>query len=400
MDQITRKGYTMEPEEMEKRLDWLDSERQKDKTVLAEMKDQIAHMEEVIRKQNSLIKNLESDLQKAVSSASRVEQFDKMFSEFKIDAMKQISDTALKIPPVEKKFEKLHHDDMDAMNKKLAEMQKQIPSFAELKKSIQSRVEEDFRISRLIDEVQKKIPDLRSVDEDTQRAIKMLTDEFHIDTKRVTDLTVEVTSMRKRIEEERNKNELVTENIRKVDMRLNELQALEAERRQAQAAFIDKQSLQQIDRDKKIGDWQSVIDDVQKHALDLESQVQSLEEIKRDIRKSQAEFEDVNQRLDRRINEITEIQRLNEERFRQEWVSFKADDQKRWTNYIMTHEEQQRDDTRQLDKLQERVVVLDDLVQELKDQLQTILEETDARLKSLVTFSNDLLESFNRTSGK
>ena len=34
-------------------------------------------------------------------------------------------------------------------------------------------------------------------------------------------------------------------------------------------------------------------------------------------------------RFERRINEITEMERLTEERFRQEWVTFKADDQKR-----------------------------------------------------------------------
>ena len=33
---------------------------------------------------------------------------------------------------------------------------------------------------------------------------------------------------------------------------------------------------------------------------------------------------------------------LTEERFRQEWVNFKADDQKRWTNYTLAQEEQQQ----------------------------------------------------------
>ncbi len=390
----------MEPEEMEKRLDWLDSERQKDKSALAEMRDQIARMDDLIRKQNNLISILEGEIKQASSAASRVEQFDKILSDFKLDAMKQIADTAARIPPIEKKFEKQRHEDLDALNKKLVELKNEIPPVAELKKSIQARVEEDYRISRLIEEVSKKIPDLRSTEEDTQRALKLLADEFHMDTKRVADLTVEVAAIRKRIEEERNKNELTAESIRKFDLRLNEVQAMEAERRQAQTAFIEKQTLLQIDRDKKVENWQSIIEEVQKNAQEVENQIQSLEEIKRDIRKSQAEFVDVNQRLDRRINEITEIQRLNEERFRQEWVSFKADDQKRWTNYIMTHEEQQRDDTRLLEKVQSRVVALEDLSQELKDQIQTILEETDARLKTLVSFANDLLESFNRSQGQ
>jgi hypothetical protein len=60
---------------------------------------------------------------------------------------------------------------------------------------------------------------------------------------------------------------------------------------------------------------------------------------------AQEAFEEITQRFDRRINEITEMQRLTEDRFRQEWVSFKADDQKRWTNYSLVQEEQQREQT-------------------------------------------------------
>jgi hypothetical protein len=54
-------------------------------------------------------------------------------------------------------------------------------------------------------------------------------------------------------------------------------------------------------------------------------------------------LDDINIRFDRRINELTEMHRLTEERFRQEWISFKTDDQKRWTNYLLTQEEQQQE---------------------------------------------------------
>jgi oligopeptide/dipeptide ABC transporter ATP-binding protein len=59
------------------------------------------------------------------------------------------------------------------------------------------------------------------------------------------------------------------------------------------------------------------------------------------------------------IGEITEIQRLSEELFRQEWVTFKADDQKRWTNYTLAQEEQLRETSRQFDKYNERMVAID-----------------------------------------
>ena len=67
------------------------------------------------------------------------------------------------------------------------------------------------------------------------------------------------------------------------------------------------------------------------HTASLFPDDPALEETQRAVKRSQDSFDDINRRLERRINEITEIQRLAEDRFRQEWVTFRADDQKRWT---------------------------------------------------------------------
>lgn len=390
----------MEPEEIEKRLDWLDSERQKDKTHIAELKDQISILDDLIRKQNNQIENLEGEVKQASAAAARVEKFENTFAQSKIDTLKMITEQSAKIPPIEAKLEKHRQEDFDALNKQIVETRNSIPNVNELKKSLQVRIEEEFRIGRQLEELQKKIPDLRSVDEDLARAQKMMTDEFHMDSKRVADLSVETTSLRKRVEEERNKTELLTDTIRKYDLRINEVLEKEAERQKAQTAFIDRQSLAQLEREKAWEGWSKQITEVEKVGTEIEGQLLALDAIKREVKKSQQEFEDVNVRLDRRINEITEIQRLFEERSHQDWVAFKADDQKRWTNYIMSQEEQLRDEVRQINKLQERIVTLEDSSLEVNDQLHTIIEETENRIKSLVTFTGELMESFNRAFNK
>lgn len=389
----------MEPEELEKRLDWLDSERQKDKAQIAELKSQIINLDATIRQKTTQVQNLEAEVKLATTASARVEKFDSIIAQNKIDLLKQIAETSAKIPPVEAKFEKQRKDDFDALNKQIAETRNSIPNVADIRKSLQARIEEEFRFGRLLEELQKKISDLNSTDEDLSRAQKMLTDEFHIDSKRVADLSMESTSLRKRFEEERNRNEVLTENIRKYDLRLNEMLEKEAERQKSQTAFIDRQALVQLDREKAWESWGKQISDVQRVGSEVEAQLQSLELIKHEVKKSQQEFEDVNVRLDRRINEITEIQRLFEERSHQDWVAFKADDQKRWTNYIMSQEEQLRDEVRQIAKLQERVVSLEDSSLDMKDQIHAIIEETENRIKTLVAFTGDLMEAFNRTFG-
>jgi predicted nucleic acid-binding Zn-ribbon protein len=130
------------------------------------------------------------------------------------------------------------------------------------------------------------------------------------------------------------------------------------------------------------------------------TQLLSLEETHRSVKNSLSELAEVNERFNRRINEITEMNRLNEERFRQEWVSFKADDQKRWTNYNLTIEEERREVDRQRTRFEDRLINLEDASQEFKDALQATHEEIQKQIKGYLTLSQELLDSFVQSLGK
>ena len=132
----------------------------------------------------------------------------------------------------------------------------------------------------------------------------------------------------------------------------------------------------------------------------MESNLQTLDATHRAIKRTQQTVEELNQLVERRMNELTEIQRLSEERFRQEWVTFKADDQKRWTNYSLTQDEQRGEATRQYDKLAERVTHIEDNIQELQDIIQQMSEQTEKRLQALLATVSDWVSSFERTLGR
>jgi hypothetical protein len=106
-------------------------------------------------------------------------------------------------------------------------------------------------------------------------------------------------------------------------------------------------------------DWETRFGIVEKQATEVETQLQKLEITHRDAKRSQQVLEDLTQKVERRINEITEIQRLSEDRIRQDWVTFKADDQKRWTNYTLTQEEHRNEINRQGEKQTERITQLE-----------------------------------------
>lgn len=132
----------------------------------------------------------------------------------------------------------------------------------------------------------------------------------------------------------------------------------------------------------------------------FESQISSLDETLRSTRKAKDLLDKSTQRIERRVNEITEMHRLNEDHFRQEWTAYKADDQKRWTNYNMVAEESQKDFLRQFNKLDQRLLQLEDMTQQVSDHFEEMNEDTQKRLRSLLDMARTWLSSYERLFGK
>jgi hypothetical protein len=96
------------------------------------------------------------------------------------------------------------------------------------------------------------------------------------------------------------------------------------------------------------------------------------------------------------VNELGEIQRLGDQRFRQEWSTFQADSQKRWANFTLTHEEQQRENSRQRDKLGDQITALEDSVRDVQDGLQHLTDQSERNLQALLEMARDSLSENER----
>ena len=251
----------------------------------------------------------------------------------------------------------------------------------------------------VIGDLQKEINDLRRNEEEQSRIYRLIEDGRRQDVKRLTDIQGELTAFRKRSDEQRGRIDIVESNIRKTETRLNELLAVERDRRDTQASFLEKQTLAEVERDRTWKDWKARFEMIEKQSADLEAQLQLLDTTHMTIKRMQDGVDDLISRVERRINEIVEMQRLSEERFRQEWTTFKADDQKRWTNYTLSQEEQRTETGRRFDRVADRVTYLEDSLQELQDLSQQNNELTIKRLQSLLSAAHDWVSDYERTLG-
>ncbi|KUK70311.1 MAG: hypothetical protein XD89_0463, partial [Anaerolineae bacterium 49_20] len=125
----------------------------------------------------------------------------------------------------------------------------------------------------------------------------------------------------------------------------------------------------------------------------LSSQLEDLEKAKAAVDKSLAGVDEVTQRFERRINEISEMQRLSDERFRQEWNTFKSDDVKRWSNYLLAQEEQSHTIHQQITQAQEQLEALTDNTVNLQEELNRLASETFQHVQLVLSAYQESIQS-------
>lgn len=390
----------MDLDQIVKRLEWIDSERRKDKTTIATLEERLTALEGNIPPLAQQLRELAGDVTRLSAQMARFDQIETTIAQMRVDLTRQIEAVEKSRLEHDREVDKVRLGDLENINKSVAEVRKGLDPIPEMRKTLQARIEEEYRLGRLIEEVEKKVLDTHRYDEEYRRSLRLLDEGRRQDTKRLTDIQGELAALRKRQEEQRGKVDLSTDGLRKIEMRLSDLQATEAERRQAVTSFIEKQSLSNVERERIWKDWQVRFEIIEKQAVSLDGQLQSLDATHRAVKRSQDAFEEITARFERRINEVTEMQRLVEDRFRQEWVGFRADDQKRWTNYTLVQEEQQREVGKSFDKLQERMVYLEDITQEMQDLVQQINGETQKRLQALLALAHDWMETYEKAFGR
>lgn len=390
----------METDQVLKQLEWLDDERRRDKDTIAKQEDRIIALEGNLMAANKQIKDLGSELTRFSTLFERMDRFDDNLLQSRVELKQQIEEIDKQAKKREEEMEKVRRVEMRAVDNSISEVRKELEPIDGLRRGLAARVEEENRLNRGIDELRQKLTDIHRNEEEYTRTYRLLEDGRRQDSKRLVDLQGEVSALRKRVDEVRGKTELATSNYRKVETRLNELLTVESERKDAQAEFLEKQALLQVERERTWKDWEARFETVEKQATDVETQLQAMDATHRSIQRAKEAMEELAERVERRINEITEMQRLGEERFRQEWVTFKADDQKRWTNYTLTQEEQRNEIGRQLEKIFERITNLEDSWQEAHDLIAQMSEQSEKRLQSLLALTHDWVAAYERTLGQ
>lgn len=390
----------MEFEQIVKRLEWLDEEHRKTRTTLITLEERMAALEANIDTVAKQVKPLPKQIAEISNTAARLDIFDAIFAKQREDLNKALEKIESRHEKRELEVTKRHHEDLLPLHKAIDELRRSIEvEFPPIKRDIKARILEESRLNEAIKELKPPIDQAVRIAQESARAQHVFEESKKQDAKRVADLQGELTSLRKRIDETKSKIDLNSDGFKNMDNRIKEIQLSEMERKAAQITFIEQQTIAQIDRDRSYKEWKEKFDSIKLQTEAFDAQVVKLEETLRTAKRAQETYTELNTKLERRINEVTEMQRLAEDRLRQEWVTFKADDQKRWTGYTLSQDEGTKDVRRLVLKLEERIAPLNEHIETIQDQMHQTASATEQQLQELMNVAHEWLSAYERIMG-
>ncbi|HDN04710.1 MAG TPA: hypothetical protein ENF27_02080 [Chloroflexi bacterium] len=386
----------MDNEQLEKRIKWLDDERRKDKSIISDLENRLFNLEEKLNAVEKKTREYDSDLTRLRNSVSRVDDFEADLGVLRMDRKKELKDqeklTKSWIADAKKDL-RAQLRGLETQQKKLLE---DIKKIKDLEKDMSTRVEEETRFNASLREMENAFDDIQKDYKEYQRDSKSAKQDRQKEIKRISDIQAEQSALRKRVDEVRGLLDLVSSDYQKIKSRIQEVESTRRDLKKEQEIFLEQTNLKLTERETTWKNWMTRFESIEKQTQDMDEQMTKLDTTHRGIKRMQDELKDLSSLLDRRVNEITEMQRLADEKFRAEWTTFTADDQKRWTNYTFSQKEQTKLLERQYKEGEDRISVLEDGLQDIEDQMAQVSKYTESQLQGLLGLMREWAGDFEQ----
>ncbi len=387
----------MEPDQIESRMAWLDEQRVKDAETIRSLTKTIEALESAQAKFAEQLQAISEETSRVSAQAARITKMDDALSKHRKEVSKQLEIAETRRTEKESHLEALRNTDQKATSKQIEKLRTDLSRIGEVDEKVEARREEQVRLNREVDALTKKYDKVEAGFHEILGQFKSIQEAHQKENKHIGELEAEVGDVKRKAAGMRTQLEGLADDIRRVDVHASEAAASEEERSQAQAVFFERQEIKMVEFDKSWAAWEERYKTFEQEATTINEKIIAYDETFRAARSIQETLQGVMERMERRITEVSEMQRLAEERLKQEWNSIQAEDHKRWNTFKLTNDEQWRDHERAHLKLDEAVASLQHTLSAASVELASMREVDEGRVRELAAMIRQWASELERS---
>lgn len=386
----------MEISQLARMIEWLDEERRRDKQTIATLEERLNQQQETITVLQRRLNAVESDQNLLHATSTSTTQVDGNFLEqIRKDMRQMIENAETKRLNAERELERRAGIERQNITRSVQELTEKMGKLERATTEVPVLQVERDRLSTVINNLQQRFEDLLKRLEEPERRLTFIEEQRRNDIRRITELESEGPELKKQLDNVRQKLALLEDLTIRNERRIQELQNTERDRREQIQQFIDQQTLMLQQHDQQVTDLLKRIaeqDAIMKQNLE---RFETWSDAYRSMKSIIDDFNRIGERLERRIGEVAETQRLSEERFRQEWNDWRSDDSKRWKQFTLSTDESWRLHDKEFERFVERFEALLAIVQPLNDSLERLWKLERERALMYREYYQNLLAQYD-----
>ncbi len=329
----------MDANQIARMIEWLDEERRRDKATIAKLEERLLEQQGTMETMTRRLTGLEGDQATMKTAFLPVGRDNDLMTQVRTEIQQAIEQVETRRITSEREAERRTEASRDNVTRPIRELTDRMEKLERVLEEVgAARVERD-RFAATLAALQQRVEDIAKKFEEPERRLSFLEEQRRQDSRRISETQTELPEMQRQIDALRPKLDLIEEMSLRNEKRVIDVQNAERERREQIQQFMEQQALSLQQRDLRVDEITRTFGQYDEDMRRNLERFETWTETYRHMKKIIEDFDRIGERLERRINEVAETQRLSEERFRQEWNSWNADDQKRWKQFTLTNDE-------------------------------------------------------------
>jgi chromosome segregation ATPase len=388
----------MDVNQIAKMIEWLDEERRRDKATIATLEERLAQQQDTFDQMQRRVNSVESTQTTMKEDSLPAQKELDIMDQVRVEMRQLIESTESRRLTAEREADRRLELQRENVQRSVRDLSDKIDRVEKQIGAIGGLQTEGDRLNNSMRVLEQHMDDLTKKLDEPERRLLFLEEQRRTDARRLSEIETELPEQKKQMDTIRPKLSLIEDLAIRNERRTQEFGNGERERREQIQQFIDQQQLVMQQRDQQVDDLIKRFGD---HDQEMQKNIERFEtwaQTHRDMKRIIDDFNRIGDRLERRINEVAEMQRLSEERFRQEWNDWRDDDQKRWKQLTLSSDEVWRNHDKefenyitQLTEVESKVPVIRESVDRLwqleraraelyRDRYQTLLHEYDTTI--------------------
>jgi hypothetical protein len=366
----------MELSQLEQMIRWLDEERKRDKALILALQERVEQQMHTIEAQAVEIERTHQDAVDLRTDLRHTDDYPAMIEKVHRDLSGTLEEFKALARRERMESEQMRRSEIEVVNEQLTELDKKVRAVLRYEEALKAREAGEQRLQGQIQVLSNTVADLTKRTEDRLQSIVYLEEQRRADTRRVAAVEGEIPGLRKSLDELTAKQVRLEDSIRKLparveegiqivksyEPRIEELRVADFQREQRVKQYIEQAARVDVELGR-------LVEQTQKYALLYNQNKQALDGL-----------DAFQVRLEKRQNEIGEMQRLTEERLRRQWEEWQATFARDWQKRLVAEEDRWRRQDLANQKSTEHFADLDEQAEMYYREIVALWEEIRAAL--------------------